>query len=62
MESKNEIEGKWKEMKGKLKQKFTQLIDDTLLLIKGEKDELVGKLQVELGKSEDEIQDIISEL
>ena len=62
MESKNEIEGKWKEMKGKLKQKFTQLIDDPLLLIKGEKDELVGKLQVELGKSEDEIQDIISEL
>ncbi len=62
MESKNEIEGKWKEMKGKLKQKFAQLTDDPLLLIKGEKDELVGKLQVELGKSEDEIQDIISEL
>ena len=62
MESKNEIEGKWKEMKGKLKQKFAQLKDDPLLLIKGEKDELVGKLQVELGKSEDEIQDIISEL
>lgn len=62
MESKNEIEGKWKEMKGKLKQKFAQLTDDSLLLIKGEKDELVGKLQVELGKSEDEIQDIISEL
>ena len=62
MESKNEIEGKWKEMKGKLKQKFAQLTDDPLLLIKGKKDELVGKLQVELGKSEDEIQDIISEL
>ena len=62
MESKNEIEGKWKEMKGKLKQKFAKLTDDPLLLIKGEKDELVGKLQVELGKSEDEIQDIISEL
>lgn len=62
MESKNEIEGKWKEMKGKLKQKFAQLTEDPLLLIKGEKDELVGKLQVELGKSEDEIQDIISEL
>ena len=62
MQGKNEIEGKWKEMKGKLKQKFAQLTDDPLLLIKGEKDELVGKLQVELGKSEDEIQDIISEL
>lgn len=62
MESKNEIEGKLKEMKGKLKQKFAQLTEDPLLLIKGEKDELVGKLQVELGKSEDEIQDIISEL
>ena len=62
MENTNELGGKWKEMKGKLKQKIAQLTDDHLLLVKGKKDEIVGRLQIELGKSEDEIKDIISEL
>lgn len=62
MESTNEIGGKWKELKGQLKQKFAELTEDPLLLVKGQKDELVGKLQIELGKSEDEIENIISNL
>lgn len=62
MESTNELVGKWKEMKGKLKQKIAELTDDHLLLVKGKKDEIVGRLQIELGKSEDEIEAIISDL
>lgn len=62
MENSNELGGKWKEMKGKLKQKIAQLTDDHLLLGKGKKDEIVGRLQMELGKSEEEIETIISDL
>jgi uncharacterized protein YjbJ (UPF0337 family) len=62
MEIENELGGKWKEMKGKLKQKIAELTDDHLLLVKGKKDEIVGRLQIELGKSEDEIEEIISDL
>ena len=49
-------------MKGKLKRKIAQLTDDHLLLGKGKKDEIVGRLQMELGKSEEEIETIISDL
>ena len=43
-------------------QSLVELTEDPLLLVKGQKDELVGKLQIELGKSEDEIENIISKL
>lgn len=62
MESENESVGKWKEIKGKLKQKIAELTEDHLLLVKGKKDEIIGRLQIELGKSEEEIEDIISDL
>lgn len=35
---------------GKLKQKFGTLIDNKLLFIKGNKEEILGELQIKLGK------------
>lgn len=57
-----EIEGKWKETKGKLKQKFAMLTDNDLLLVEGKNDELIGRLQAKLGKTKEQIHKIISEL
>ena len=57
-----EIKGDWEQVKGKLKQKFAILTDDDLLLAEGKKDEMLGKLQVKLGKSKEELHKIISEL
>ena len=57
-----EIKGNWNEIKGKLKQKFAILTDDDLLLLEGKNDELLGKLQKKLGKTKEEIQQIISDL
>lgn len=57
-----EAKGKWNEQKGKLKQKFATLTDDDLLFAEGKKDEMLGKLQIKLGKSKEEIKKIISEL
>lgn len=57
-----ELQGNWNETKGKLKQKFAILTDSDVLLVEGKADELIGRLQVKLGKTKEEIQKLISEL
>ena len=56
------LEGNWNEQKGKLKQQFAQLTDNDLLFADGTKDEMLGRLQIKLGKSKEELFKIISEL
>jgi uncharacterized protein YjbJ (UPF0337 family) len=58
----NEIQGNWNEVKGKLKQKFAILTDNDLLLLDGKKEELMGRLQLKLGKTKEELQKIIASL
>ena len=57
-----EFKGNWTEQKGKLKQKFAALTDNDLLFAEGEMDELYGKLQIKLGKTKEELRQIISGL
>ena len=57
-----EVKGNWNEQKGKLKQKFAILTDNDLLFEKGKEEEMLGKLQVKLGKTKDELRKIIGEL
>lgn len=54
--------GNWNEVKGKLKQKYAALTDDDLLLIEGKKDEMYGRLQKKLGKTKEELHEIIAAL
>ena len=56
------LEGNWNEQKGKLKQKFATLTDDDLLFVEGKKDEMLGRLQIKLGKTKEELHSIISAL
>jgi uncharacterized protein YjbJ (UPF0337 family) len=55
-----EIKGNWIEQKGKLKQKFANLTDDDLMFAEGKKDEMIGKLQIKLGKTKDELHKVMS--
>jgi uncharacterized protein YjbJ (UPF0337 family) len=57
-----ELKGNWNEQKGKLKQKFATLTDNDLLFLDGKKDEMIGKLQVKLGKTKEELHKIIESL
>jgi len=50
-----EVKGNWNEQKGKLKQKFGFLTDNDLMFEEGKKDEMLGKLQIKLGKTKDEL-------
>ena len=52
----------WNEQKGKLKQKFALLTDNDLMFEHGRKDEMLGKLQIKLGKTKEELQKIIAAL
>lgn len=54
------IKGTWNEKKGKLKQKFSKLTDDDLTYVEGKEEELLGRLQKRLGKSKDEVREIIN--
>jgi uncharacterized protein YjbJ (UPF0337 family) len=62
MKNITQLKGNWNETKGKLKQKFALLTDSDLLLIEGKQDEMLGRLQIRLGKTKAEINKIISEL
>ena len=58
--NKTELKGNWNEQKGKLKQKFAELTDNDLMFDEGKKQEMFGKLQVMLGKSQEELEKIMN--
>ncbi len=55
-----QVKGNWNEQKGKLKQKFANLTDDDLMFADGKKDEMYGKLQKKLGKTREELDEVMS--
>ncbi len=57
-----EVKGNWNEQKGKLKQKFAELTDNDLLFAEGKKEEMMGRLQIKLGKTKEELHKIIGDL
>ncbi len=57
-----EEKGSWTQQKGQLKQKFASLMDNDLLFTEGKKEELLGNLQIKLGKTKEELNRIISTL
>jgi uncharacterized protein YjbJ (UPF0337 family) len=52
-----EIKGTWNEQKGKLK-----LTDNDLMFEEGKRDEMIGRLQVKLGKTKEQIHHILSNI
>jgi uncharacterized protein YjbJ (UPF0337 family) len=57
-----ELKGNWTEQKGKLKMKFATLTDNDLMFTQGKKEEMLGKLQIKLGKTKEELRKIIAAL
>lgn len=62
MDNLNEIKENWHETKSKLKQRFALLTENDLLFVINKEDELLGRLQIKLGKTKEEIRKIIYEL
>jgi uncharacterized protein YjbJ (UPF0337 family) len=60
--NKLQMKGSWNEIKGKLKQQYGNLTDDDLVFTEGKDDELLGRLQKKLGKTKDEVRQMIERL
>lgn len=56
------FKGNWNELKGKLKQKYSNLTDDDLMFEEGKEDELLGRLQRKLGKTNEEIRSMLRDI
>jgi uncharacterized protein YjbJ (UPF0337 family) len=52
----DQFEGKWKQLKGSVKQRWGKLTDDDITRMSGKKDELVGKLQERYGITREQAQ------
>lgn len=46
--------GNWKQMKGRVREKWGKLTDDDLDVIAGKRDQLIGRIQERYGISRDE--------
>lgn len=60
--NKTEVKGNWDIQKAKLKQKYADLTDDDLMYKEGKNDEMLGRLQVKLGKTKEELVKFIESL
>jgi uncharacterized protein YjbJ (UPF0337 family) len=54
------MHGSWDDVKGQLKKNYAELTDDDLTYQEGQEDELLGRLQIKLGKTKDEIVRLLS--
>ena len=50
----DQLEGKWKQYSGKVKEKWGKLTDDDLTVIHGKRDQLIGKIQERYGIAKEE--------
>jgi uncharacterized protein YjbJ (UPF0337 family) len=60
----DQIEGKWREITGAVKERWGKLTDDDLDVIQGKRDQLAGRLQQRYGyakeRAEKEIDDFLN--
>jgi len=55
--NKDVLQGKWREMKGKVKEQWGKLTDDDLDKIEGKSDQLLGLLQQRYGYARDKAEE-----
>ena len=48
------IQGRWKQLKGKVKEQWGKLTDDDLDVIAGRRDQLLGRIQQRHGLAQDD--------
>lgn len=56
-----QVEGKWKQYSGKVREKWGKLTDSDLQVIRGNRDQLIGKIQERYGIAKQEAQRQVDE-
>ena len=59
--NKDEAGGNWKQLKGKVKEKWGKLTDDDMTIVEGKRDQLVGKIQERYGYAKDQAEKEVSD-
>jgi uncharacterized protein YjbJ (UPF0337 family) len=57
----DQIEGKWKQYKGMVREKWGSLTDDDIEWISGKRDRLVGKIQERYGRAKEVVEKQVDE-
>jgi len=57
----DQVQGKWKQIKGQAKTRWGKLTDDDLDLVAGQRDQLVGRIQERYGIAKDQAQREVEE-
>jgi len=52
----DQFQGKWKQMKGAVKEHWGELTDDDMDIIHGQRDQLIGRIQERYGIAKEEAQ------
>jgi uncharacterized protein YjbJ (UPF0337 family) len=55
------LEGKWNQLKGKVRQEWGDLTDDDMDRIAGKRDQLIGVIQERYGRSRDKVEREVNE-
>ena len=55
--NKDQVEGSWKILKGKVKERWGELTDDELDQLAGKQDQLAGFIQKRTGESREQVQE-----
>jgi len=57
----DQLEGKWRQVKGAVKQRWGNLTDDDLTFIDGSKDKFLGRLQERYGLTKEQAQNQVND-
>jgi uncharacterized protein YjbJ (UPF0337 family) len=57
----DQMQGKWKQMKGAVKERWGKLTDDDLEVINGQSEQLIGKIQERYGVAREAAQKQVDE-
>ena len=57
----DQLQGKWKQMKGSVKERWGKLTDDDIDVINGRNEQLVGKIQEKYGIAKEDAQRQVDE-
>lgn len=53
--NRDQLQGQWKQLMGKIKQEWGDLTDDEIAQAEGNRDVLIGKIQAKYGGTKEEI-------
>lgn len=57
----DQVEGKWEQVKGQVKERWGKLTDSDLMAIRGRRQQLVGKIQERYGDAKDAVERQVDE-